>query len=67
MNKYSGLCDLRASAVNIFPLGFDSGVAGFSYGNGFFIRYMNYFAGDIPKFGCDCLGELETLSLEERT
>ena len=27
MNKYSGLCDLCASAVNIFPLGFDSGVA----------------------------------------
>jgi hypothetical protein len=38
MNKYSGLCDLRASAVNVFPPGFDSGIAGFSYGNRFFIR-----------------------------
>jgi hypothetical protein len=36
MNKSSGLCELRASAVNVFfSLGFDSAVAGFSYENGF--------------------------------
>jgi hypothetical protein len=62
MNKYSGLCDLRASAVNVFPLGFDSvslaSLMEIDFSSVVLCTQwcINYFAGDILTFFCGAAG-----------